>query len=119
MRTAYRGRPGDFVFTGANGGALSRATFTANLRHRLEIAAPMLPAPVDLRRFSGVSFRKGCLSTLGALGLPSHRLADHADHSSVESSRVYTLDTLTDRAANSNMIASQFSSSSSSSSSSS
>jgi len=116
MRTAYRGRPSDFVFTGANGGALSRATFTANLRHRLEIAAPMLPAPVDLRRFSGVSFRKGCLSTLGALGLPSHRLADHADHSSVESSRIYTLDTLTDRAANSNMIASQFSSSSSSSS---
>ena len=116
MRTAYRGRPGDFVFSGATGAALSRATFTANLRRRLAVAAPMLPAPVDLRRFSGVSFRKGCLSTLGALGLPSHRLADHADHSSVESSRIYTLDTLADRAANSTMIASQFLSSSSSSS---
>ena len=116
LRTAYRGRPGDFVFSGATGAALSRATFTANLRRRLAVAAPMLPAPVDLRRFSGVSFRKGCLSTLGALGLPSHRLADHADHSSVESSRIYTLDTLADRAANSTMIASQFLSSSSSSS---
>jgi len=116
MRTAYRGQAGGFVFSGVNGAALSRATFTAELRRRLAAAAPMLPTPVDLRRFSGVSFRKGCLSTLGALGLPSHRLADHADHSSVESSRVYTLDTLTDRAANSTMIASVFLSSSTSSS---
>ena len=71
-------------------------------------AARHLREPLDLSKFSGISFRKGCLSALGALGLPSHRLADHADHSSVDISRRYTLDTLRDRAANSSLLAGVF-----------
>ena len=62
---------------------------------------------MDLSQFAGVSFRKGFLSTLGPL-VPSHRLADAADHSSVESSRIYTVDTLSMRAANSTLVASAF-----------
>ena len=52
--------------------------------------------------------RKGCLSTLGALNVPAHRLADHADHADVASSRIYTVDTVGERAANSVLIASAF-----------
>lgn len=105
---AFQGCPTDFLFQTASGANLSRSTFTATLRRRLAAAAWRLEVPVDLTKFSGVSFRKGCLSTLGALGVPSHRLADHADHASVESSRIYTVDTLVDRAANSSLIASAF-----------
>ena len=63
---------------------------------------------LDLSKYSGVSFRKGCLSTLGALNVPAHRLADHADHATVESSRIYTVDTVGERAANSVLIGSVF-----------
>ena len=83
-----------------------RVSFNAALRRRLGHAQPRLGVQLDLSKFSGISFRKGCLSTLGALNVPAHRLADHADHSSVESSRIYTVDTINDRAANSDLIAS-------------
>eukprot|EP01045_Picozoa_sp_COSAG04_P044322 COSAG04_NODE_14977_length_548_cov_0.614699_1_plen_86_part_00 len=46
--------------------------------------------------------------TLGALNVPAHCLADHADHSGVASSRLYTVDTVVDHAANSTLIASSF-----------
>ena len=105
---AFRGDRRAPIFTARSGAALSRSTFTTTLRRRLAAAAPRLAVPIDLASFSGISFRKGCLSTLGALGVPSHRLADHADHGSVESSRIYTVDTLSDRAANSTLIASAF-----------
>ena len=36
------------------------------------------------------------------------RLADHADHATVDSSRIYTVDTVGERAANSVLIASAF-----------
>ena len=83
---------------------------TRVLRRRLDVAQARFPAGVrfDLSRFSGISFRKGCLSTLGALNVPAHRLADHADHSDVASSRIYTVDTMADRATNSDLIASAF-----------
>ena len=61
-----------------------------------------------MRRFSGISFRKGCLSLLGSLNVPAYRLADHADHGTVDSSRAYTVDTVNDRAANSDLIGSAF-----------
>ena len=89
-----------------------RLIFTADARSDLDmwrriISVLNMNANLDLSKFSGISFRKGCLSVLGALNVPAHRLADHADHSSVESSRVYTVDTMIDRAANSDLIASR------------
>jgi hypothetical protein len=107
-RQAFRGDPQGVVFTAQSGAPLSRSTFTTTLRRRLAQAAPYMTVAIDLSKFSGISFRKGCLSTLGALGVPSHRLADHADHGSVESSRGYTVDTLSDRAGNSCLIATAF-----------
>jgi len=105
--TAYRGRPDDLIFRSARDAPLARSTFVTDLRRRLGQAAHRLAQPVDLSQFAGVSFRKGFLSTLGPL-VPSHRLADAADHSSVESSRIYTVDTLSMRAANSTLVASAF-----------
>ena len=62
----------------------------------------------SLSRFSGVVFRKGCLGTLGALNVPGHRLADHADHADVASSRLHPVDTVSQRPGNSDLIASAF-----------
>lgn len=106
---AWRGRPADFLFSSAAGRPLLRTAFTATLHRRLAESAYRLPgAALDLSKYSGVSFRKGCLSTLGALNVPAHRLADHADHADVASSRIYTVDTVGERAANSVLIASAF-----------
>ena len=103
----YQGRPDDLVFRSARGAPLSRSTFVTDLRRRLGQAAYRFPRQLDLSKYAGVSFRKGFLSTLGPL-VPSHRLADAADHSSVESSRIYTVDTLQMRASNSTLVASAF-----------
>jgi hypothetical protein len=107
---AYRGQPSAPLFCAARDPRTPwpRSTFTGSLRRRLERASRHLDIPVDLRLFSGISFRKGSLSTLGAAGVPSHRLADHGDHASVQSSRRYTLDSLSQRAANSGIIAAAF-----------
>ena len=83
------------------------SNFLTDLRRRLGQAAYRFPRQLDLSKYAGVSFRKGFLSTLGPL-VPSHRLADAADHSSVESSRIYTVDTLQMRASNSTLVASNF-----------
>ena len=74
-------------------------------RHR---AIQALRAKLTAKNLIHLSFRKGCLSTLGAMNVPSHRLADHADHSDVASSRIYTVDTVLDRARNSDLIGSCF-----------
>ena len=103
---SYRGRPDGFLFATSTGNPLPRSTFTTVLRRRLGIAQRRLPVAFDLRRFSGISFRKGCLSLLGSLNVPAYRLADHADHGTVDSSRAYTVDTVNDRAANSDLLAS-------------
>eukprot|EP01047_Picozoa_sp_COSAG01_P009864 COSAG01_NODE_411_length_17360_cov_11.401852_17_plen_246_part_00 len=107
---AYRGQPSAPLFCAARDPRTPwpRSTFTGSLRRRLERASRHLDIPVDLQLFSGISFRKGSLSTLGAAGVPSHRLADHGDHASVQSSRRYTLDSLSQRAANSGIIAAAF-----------
>jgi len=105
---SYRQDPTGYLFTNARGNPLTRKTFTDGLRRRLTNAQRHLAVPLDLSKFSGVSFRKGCLSTLGALNVPAHRLADHADHADVASSRIYTVDTINERAANSDLIASTF-----------
>lgn len=105
---AYRGSPQQNIFTTPAGTPLPRRTFNTRLRRRLELAQRRLRVPLDLSKFSAISFRKGCLSTLGALNVPAYRLADHADHSDVASSRIYTVDTVADRATNSNLIASSF-----------
>ncbi len=105
--SSYRQRPGDNLFMTPDRRPWPRTSFNATLRRRLAFAQRRLGINLDISKFSGISFRKGCLSTLGALNVPAHRLADHADHSSVESSRVYTVDTMVDRAANSDLIASR------------
>jgi len=105
---AFRRRPGDNLFTTTAGRPWPRTTFNAILRRRLDFAQRHLAVRIDITKFSAISFRKGCLSTLGALGVPAHRLADHADHADVASSRAYTVDTIFDRAANSDLIASSF-----------
>lgn len=93
---SYQGDPGALLFQNDAGtGPLSRAVFTRSLRRRL--AATGLVG--DLRSYSGISFRRGALSTLGQSGVPSHTLADFADHASVQTSRVYTMDTMHARAA--------------------
>jgi hypothetical protein len=107
IKRTYKGVPGDCIFQSVRGGPLPRSTFTSSLRRRLTAAAPLLDTPVDLSKFSGTSFRKGFLTTLGPM-VPSHRLADAADHSSVESSRIYTVDSLKMRAANSDLVATAF-----------
>jgi len=104
----WSGRPSDFVFRTPAGNPLPRSTFTSILRARLQHAARRLPGTLNLKKYSGVSFRKGCLSTLGALNVPAHRLADQADHANVASSRGYCVDTMRDRAANSDLIATAF-----------
>ena len=104
--SSYRQRPGDNLFMTGDRRPWSRTSFNATLRRRLDYAQRHLGVRLDLSKFSGISFRKGCLSTLGALNVPAHRLADHADHSTVDSSRIYTVDTLNDRATNSDLLAS-------------
>merc|ERR1712224_442269 len=87
--TSWRGKATDFLFTSSAGRALPRRTFTDTLRRRLTLAQRRLSVKFDVSKFSGVSFRKGCLSTLGSLNVPAYRLADHADHADVASSRIY------------------------------
>jgi hypothetical protein len=102
---SYRGNPHQPVFTGSAAPtlALTRTEFTDNLRARLLRALPRLdvdPAMLDLSNFSSISFRKGGLSALGRSGVGVNRLAEHADHASIESTRAYTGDTIEERARN-------------------
>jgi hypothetical protein len=105
---SYRGDPGLNLFALPDGRPWPRRTFNNILRRRLDAAQGCLPVQLNIAQFSAISFRKGCLSTLGAMNVPSHRLADHADHSDVASSRIYTVNTVLDRAGNSDLIGSCF-----------
>jgi hypothetical protein len=92
MRT-FRGDQNGFLFTMSNRtDPLTRSTFTHNLRRRLGAAG------VDVKDYSGISFRRGALSTLGQSGLASHALADFADHADVQTSRTYITDSMEARA---------------------
>ena len=61
-----------------------------------------------MSKYSGISFRKGCLSLMGSLNVPAYRIADHADHSDIASSRAYMVNTMLDRAANSDLLGGSF-----------
>lgn len=106
----FRGKATDFVFRAAHNSAhpLQRATFTGNLRRRLVQAQRHLATPFNINDYSGISFRKGFLTVLGAAGLPGYRLAAAADHASIQSSTPYMLDQLRDRASNSDVIGAAF-----------
>eukprot|EP01043_Picozoa_sp_COSAG02_P053975 COSAG02_NODE_6042_length_3848_cov_3.936783_1_plen_374_part_10 len=98
LRT-FSGNQDGFLFTAANGqDPLSRSTFTNNLRQRLTAIG------VDASEYSGISFRRGALSTLAAEGLPSYSLADFADHASIQTSRSYITDSMEARAATGRII---------------
>lgn len=93
---SFKGDREDFLFQNDdNTGPLSRHAFTRTLRQRLAATGLIR----NLRHYSGISFRRGALSTLGQSGVPSHTLADFADHASVQVSRTYTMDTMHARAA--------------------
>lgn len=94
----YSGNQDGFLFQMANGSPMSRSCFTTNLRSRLHSAG------VDASKYSGISFRKGALSTLGAANVPSHKIADFADHADVQTSRIYMMDTMVSRAATGQVI---------------
>eukprot|EP01048_Picozoa_sp_COSAG05_P020296 COSAG05_NODE_3413_length_2080_cov_11.682988_1_plen_381_part_00 len=107
----FRGDASDFVFRAAPDSLLPlpRKTFTRNLKLRLAQAQRHLSTPFDVDDYSGISFRKGFLTVLGAAGLPGYRLAAAADHANIQSSTPYMLDHLRDRAANSDVIGAAFS----------
>jgi hypothetical protein len=97
----YTGRPSDFVFTRApdDGRHYTRTAFTDILRYRLVGAARHLGIDIDVKAFSGISFRKGSLQTAADVGTPGYALADLGDHSSVDMTRFYVGDTVAGRAA--------------------
>jgi len=107
----YRGKATDFVFRTAPNSShpLRRTTFTNTLRLRLSRSQRHLSTPFNINDYSGISFRKGFLTVLGAAGLPGYRLAAAADHANIQSSTPYMLDQLHDRAANSDVIGAAFS----------
>ena len=106
----FRGIHTDFVFQASQRSKdpLSRSAFTNNLRLRLARAQRHLTTEFNIDDYSGISFRKGFLTILGAAGLPGYRLAAAADHASIQSSTPYMLDQLRDRAANSDIIGASF-----------
>jgi len=107
----YRGDSSGFVFRASKDSSapLPRSSFTANLRRHLTRAQAHIDTPFNIVDYSGVSFRKGFLTILGAAHLPGYRLAAAADHASIQSSTPYMVDMLQDRAANSNIIGAAFS----------
>jgi hypothetical protein len=108
----YSGDPDGWIFAQASGAPLLRTTFNDTLRARLQRAAPrlgLLPGVFTAAAFSGKSFRSGGLSALGSTNIADHRLADAADHRSVDTSRGYTSDDTVDRAGNSSRVAQLFS----------
>ena len=86
VRLSYRGDADGFIWSDTRGQPSLRTAFTQRLRARLQRAAPRLgltAAELDVRRFSGISFRKAAASML-AKELPPHLLALALDHKSVE-----------------------------------
>ena len=109
MIATYKGNPKDPIFqsTSRPGTPISRTAFTDTLKARLLIASRHLTGPMDVRLYSGISWRKGGLSALAGDVRLNH-LADHADHKSVTSSRAYTAQTVEERAQHAHIIASKY-----------
>ena len=81
---------------------LGRNEFTRNFRTRLAAGAPLLAPPhntLQTSQFSGVSFRRGCVSTLAKV-LDFNRVRAHAGHSDPRSTVVYCQDSTERRAEN-------------------
>eukprot|EP01050_Picozoa_sp_SAG11_P029234 SAG11_NODE_8147_length_1054_cov_7.388482_1_plen_317_part_00 len=105
---SYDGSPDGWIFAQPSGAPVLRRSFALALRDRLGRAAPHLGLTAndfDVATISGKSFRQGGLTALGATNVASHRLADAADHASVDTSRIYTQDDVADRASNTGHIA--------------
>ena len=110
VQATYKGNPAAPIFqrVGAPGKPIGRTEFTDTLKARLMIAARHLSGPVDVRLYSGISWRKGGLSALAG-GVRLNHLADHADHKDVKSSRSYTAQTIEERAQHAHVIAEKYS----------
>ena len=90
---------------------VGRTEYTATLRARLLRSLPLLDIDTDffsLSNYSGISWRKGGLSLLSSTDIQPNRLADHADHGSVDTSRIYAKDTIAERANNTTRMAEMF-----------
>ena len=116
--TAYDGDSSAPVFTAGPRSALhkqaaqTRTEFHKVLRERLQLSLHRLdidPRSFDVKKVAGVSFRKGGLSELGRTGIGINRLAEHADHASLESTRAYTSDTVEERSTNTSRMANRMS----------
>ena len=89
-----------------------RTEFDELLKARIMQALPKLevdPTLFDLKKYSGIGFRKGSLSALAqAPGMSTTRLAAHGDHKDVNTTMHYLSDNTTQRASNTKTIAEQF-----------
>eukprot|EP01052_Picozoa_sp_SAG31_P042554 SAG31_NODE_6793_length_1885_cov_3.047032_1_plen_91_part_00 len=79
---------------------MTRTSFVDSLRLRLGNASRHLTVPIDVKAYSGISFRKGSLRAGDREGIPTHALADMADHASMDVTRLHYLgDSVQSRAA--------------------
>jgi hypothetical protein len=109
----YNGDPTSPIFRSRTDPSLpvGRTEYTATLRARLLRSLPLLsidPEFFSLKKYSGISWRKGGLSLLSSTGMEPNRLADHGDHASVETTRIYARDTIEERAVNTSRMAARF-----------
>ena len=107
----YRGDPNGLVFTRSESDPrhLTRTSFTNFLRFRLAAAARHLGITIDPSAWSGISFRKGSLQTGADMGIPGFALAEMADHSSVDMTRInYLGDNVATRARRTALIGGGF-----------
>jgi len=107
----YRGDPNGLVFTRSEHDQrhLTRTSFTNVLRFRLAAAARHLGITIDPSAWSGISFRKGSLQTGADMGIPGFALAEMADHSSVDMTRInYLGDNVATRARRTALIGGGF-----------
>lgn len=110
MADTYSGDPDEPIFQSMAkpGTAITRTAFTNTLKARLLIASRHLSSAIDVRLYSGISWRKGGLSALAG-GVRLNHLADHADHADTKSSRAYTAQTVEERAKHAHIIEAKYS----------
>ena len=100
----YNNTPGAPVFGQGpnNENPIRRNEFTRDFRARLAAGAPLLAPPhnnIRTGQFSGVSFRRGCVSSMARV-LDFNRVRAHAGHSDPRSTVVYFQDSIARRAEN-------------------
>ena len=111
-RANYAGDPTAPIFTNRKTGKpLTRSLYQSRMQDRLAraITAYLPDLTVDIRQFTGISWRKGgitALSSQAALNsLHMNQVADFADHKDIKTSRNYISDSIATRAGYSDMIA--------------